>query len=108
MATKKKREVGFRPDGTPYPGVDALTGERKSLTYAGAQEEFGKAEGVRLYNQIAVIYGGVPSDRRPLNLRALADDRAIADLSEERMEKRRLRRERVMIILANAEREAYR
>lgn len=98
------RKVGFRADQTPYPGVDPVTGERKAVTYNGLREEFGTTEGVRLYNAIAVAgFGGVPPDRRPLDLVSLRAESARAGLDERRLELHGMRRERVAEILAAAE-----
>lgn len=98
-----QRRPGFRADGTPYPGVSMATGERKSITYEGAKEEFGDAQGVAIYNAIAVAaFGGVPADRRPLALGTLRDENASEGLTEAQLAKRAQRRERVQQILANA------
>ena len=100
---KTPRRPGFRADGTPYPGVDMATGVRKSVTYGGLMEEFGDAQGVAIYNGIAVAaYGGVPPDRRPLDLVSLRDESARDGLSEPQKKRRVERRERVEQILANA------
>lgn len=99
----RARRPGFRADGTPYPGVDMATGVRRSVTYDGLKEEFGDAQGVALYNSIAVTaYGGVPPDRRPLDLISLRDESGQEGLSEARQQKRVERRKRVEQILANA------
>lgn len=100
---KAPRRAGFRENGTSYPGVDMATGRRKSVTYAGLQEEFGDAQGVAIYNAIAVAaFGGVPPDRRPLDLVSLGDESAREGLSEAQQKKRAERRKRVEQILANA------
>lgn len=100
---KGARRPGFREDGTPYPGVDMATGVRKAVTYDGLQEEFGDAQGVAIYNAIAVAaFGGVPPDRRPLDLVSMRDESAREGLSEAQLKKRVERRKRVEQILANA------
>lgn len=100
---KGARRQGFREDGTAYPGVDMATGVRKSVTYDGLKEEFGDAQGVAIYNAIAVAaFGGVPPDRRPLDLVSMRDESARAGLSEAQLKKRVERRKRVEQILANA------
>jgi hypothetical protein len=102
-APQQTRRPGFRQDGTPYPGVDMATGERKAVTYAGLMEEFGDSQGVALYNAIAVAaFGGVPPDRRPLDLVSLREESAREGLSEAQRLKRAERRKRVELLLANA------
>jgi len=102
-AKRGKREMGFRPDGTAFPGVDPETGERKAVTYEGLKAEFGQRVGARLYNDIAVAaFGGVLSQYPDLSIATLADEFALPgdegetdETHQLRMQRRAARRERV-------------
>jgi len=103
-ATAKKYRPGFRGDGSAYPGVDPVTGERRTVTYNGLREEFGDAVGIRLYNLIASAgFGGVMRHRPALSLRTLRDENAVEGLSDERLKQRVSRRKTVMEYIQKAE-----
>lgn len=51
------KRPGFSSDGKAYPGVDPDTGERKALTFEGAQKEFGSKSGAELYHAVASAGG---------------------------------------------------
>lgn len=104
IITGKKPKPGFRADGTPYPGVDPVTGERRTVTYSGLREEFGEVKGTRLYNLIAGAgFGGVLSHKPALSLRSLRDENAAEGLTDDRLKRRVDRREKVMGYLKQAE-----
>jgi hypothetical protein len=54
---KATQRPGFTKEGKPYPGVDSDTGERKALTFDGAQKEFGPKRGPELYYAVAMAGG---------------------------------------------------
>lgn len=95
-------------------GIEPDTFERKAVTYKGLIEEFGKPIGPRLYNDIAVAaFGGVPANRGDLSIETLKDrwigPRTANESDEDfnkRLEKHRAARERVMNLIADAERGA--
>ncbi|HEX7313299.1 MAG TPA: hypothetical protein VF297_05235 [Pyrinomonadaceae bacterium] len=82
--------AGFSKEGKAYPGVDPDTGERKALTYEGAQKEFGPKTGAELYHAVALAGGFGRVEGNP--------DLSLVGLDGEP-------REKVEKILANAEKE---
>jgi hypothetical protein len=103
-SVSKKVKPGFRADGTAYPGVDPVTGERRTVTYNGLREEFGEVKGTRLYNLIASAgYGGVMRHKPALSLRSLRDENAAPDLTDARLKQRADRRHKVMDYIKQAE-----
>jgi hypothetical protein len=54
---KATQRPGFSKEGKAYPGVDPDTGERRALTYEGAQREFGPKRGVEVYQAVAMAGG---------------------------------------------------
>jgi hypothetical protein len=54
---KAAQRPGFSKEGKAYPGVDPDTGERKALTFEGAQKEFGPTKGAELYRAVAMAGG---------------------------------------------------
>lgn len=51
------QRAGFSREGKAYPGVDPDSGERKALTYEGAQKEFDPKRGAELYHAVAMAGG---------------------------------------------------
>lgn len=69
--TKAKRRPGFQDDGkTPYPGVDPESGERVTVTLQALRDEFGKAKGEEMYQQIGMVTGSVDFFGRTLEAHA--------------------------------------
>jgi hypothetical protein len=57
QARRAAARPGFNSQGKPYPGVDPETGERRALTYEGAQKEFGPRRGAEVYAAVAMAGG---------------------------------------------------
>jgi hypothetical protein len=54
---KTKKGLGFKEDGTPYPGVHPETGERHAVTLDGMKKEFGPKAGEIKFRQIGLLTG---------------------------------------------------